>query len=175
MWKNLNYIDLNKSYVYVRYIYWPDQLYAEKLICFPPSLLLVLDFSSDCLCWLSSAFRLEKILDCRRGLVKGGGGAVGLAYCLGDYALRIVEQQQQQSVQRRMLHLWLINVPAIWDDDDDDNVDDHDDEEEDDDDDEDDDVGHYEQLVGWSEWQISATASWCWRFDSSSGCKIRRW
>lgn len=46
-----------------------------------------------------------------------------------------------------MLHLWLINVPAIWDDDDDDNVDDHDDEE-DDDDDEHDDVGHYEQLFG---------------------------
>lgn len=49
-----------------------------------------------------------------------------------------------------MLHLWLINVPAIWDDDDDDNVDDHDDEEEDDDDDDDehDDVDHYEQLFG---------------------------
>lgn len=46
-----------------------------------------------------------------------------------------------------MLHLWLINVPAIWDDDDDDNVDDHDDEE-DDDDDEHDDVDHYEQLFG---------------------------
>lgn len=46
-----------------------------------------------------------------------------------------------------MLHLWLINVPAIWDDDDDDNVDDHDDEEEDDDD-EHDDVDHYEQLFG---------------------------
>lgn len=46
-----------------------------------------------------------------------------------------------------MLHLWLINVPAIWDDDDDDNVHDHDDEEEEADDD-DDDVDHYEQLVG---------------------------
>lgn len=55
--------------------------------------------------------------------------------------------QQQQCVQRRMLHLWLINVPAIRDDDDDDNVDDHDDEEEDDDD-EHDDVDDYEQLVG---------------------------
>lgn len=80
----------------------------------------------------------------------GGGGAIGLAYCLGDYALWIAEQQrqqQQQCVQRRMLHLWLINVPAIWDDDDDDNVDDHDDEE-DDDDDEHDDVDDYEQLFG---------------------------
>lgn len=28
-------------------------------------------------------------------------------------------------------------------------------------------------IMNWlgSEWQISATASWCWRFDSSSGCR----
>lgn len=52
-------------------------------------------------------------------------------------------------VQRRMLHLWLINVPAIWDDDDDDdNVVDDDQEEDDDDDEVKEDVDHYEQLVG---------------------------
>lgn len=50
-------------------------------------------------------------------------------------------------VQRRMLHLWLINVPAIWDDDDDDDNDD--DQEEYDDDDVEQDVDHNEQLVGY--------------------------
>lgn len=150
MWKNLNYIDLNKR----------DKLsgtFTDLTHCMQRSW-----FVFFVLCCKFFTFLLivcagfHRLFNLKRYWIVGGAYSNGGRWCHcpgilpGDYALWIAEQQrqqQQQCVQRRMLHLWLINVPAIWDDDDDDNVDDHDDEE-DDDDDEHDDVDHYEQLFG---------------------------